>query len=97
MGETYEIHKVFHSVTTQHQYTVNNTQFWLHVRFHQTILRPIFIIWLYIQCVPTLSDPILFTLIKAKLIPIFNNFISKLMYFENLLTECFFKNKCKNS
>jgi len=23
--------KVVHSATTQHQYTVNNTQFWLHV------------------------------------------------------------------
>jgi len=26
----FNIDKVFYSVTTQHQYTVNNTQFWLH-------------------------------------------------------------------
>jgi len=34
-------------------------------RFHQTILRPVFIIRRYIQCVLALWDPVLFTLIKA--------------------------------
>jgi hypothetical protein len=28
---TLVVHKVFYSVTTEHQYIVNNTQFWLHV------------------------------------------------------------------
>jgi len=27
----FNIHKVYYSVTTQHQYIVNNTLFWLHV------------------------------------------------------------------
>lgn len=50
-------------------------------RFHQTFFRPILIIRRYIQCVPTLWDPIPFTSIKAKITTVFNNFISKLMYF----------------
>ena len=50
----------------------------------------------YIQCVRTLWYPILFTLIKAKIVPVFNNFSFKLMYFENVLTELIFKT-CKNS
>ena len=74
--------------------------------FHQTVLRPVFIIRRYInplnaklnpichllallgahlifhvsrirvKCVRTLWDPILFTLIKAKIIPNFSNFNS---------------------
>jgi hypothetical protein len=62
----FNIHEVFYSVTTQHQYIVNNIEFWLHVSVYQTIIRPIFIKWRYIQCVRTLWDPILFTLIKSK-------------------------------
>ena len=66
--------------------------------FHQTILRPIFIIWMYIQYVCILWDPKFFTLIKAKIIPVFNNFNSRLMYFFfKSLTECIFKNIYKNS
>jgi len=66
------IHNLFYSVTTQHQNIVNNTQFWLHVSVYQTTIRPGLIISKYIQCVHTLCDSMLFTPIKAKIIPSFN-------------------------
>jgi len=75
------LYRSFITYFIQSQYIVNNTQFWLHVSANQTILRPVFIIWKYIQCVRALCDPILFTLIKAKIIPVFNNFNFKLIYF----------------
>ena len=37
--------------------------------------------WATGPTVRTLWDPVLFTLIETKFIPVFNNFISKLMYF----------------
>jgi len=63
----------------QSQHTINilsiTHTFGYTFRFHQTILRPIFIICRYIQCVGTLWAPILFTLTIAKIIPVFNSFV----------------------
>jgi hypothetical protein len=74
-------HKVLYLVTTQHQYVVNNTRFWLHVSVSSNHPQATICYMKYIQCVHTLWDPILFTLIQAKIIPVFNHFNSKLMSF----------------
>ena len=74
-------HKALHSVTTQPQYTVNNTQFWLHVSVSSNHHQVNIYFMKYIQCVHNLWDPIESTLIKAKITPVFNNFNCNLMYF----------------
>jgi len=86
-------------IQSQHNFNIQSTihSFGYMFRFHHTILMPVFIIWRYIRCVRVLWDLVLFTLIKAKIIPVFNNFYSKLMYFFKLLIQCTFKNICKNS
>jgi hypothetical protein len=88
-----DIHEVFYSVTIQQQYIQSIIHsFGYMFRFHQTILGPIIIIWKYIQCVRTLWDPILFTLIKAEIIPFFNNFSSKLnVFFKKYIDNVFLK------
>jgi len=73
-------HKVFfHSQQNINKYS-EICSFGYMFRFHQTFLRPIFIIWRYIQCVGALWDTISFKLIKAKIIPVLKNFNSNLMY-----------------
>jgi len=66
----FTIHKLVHSATTKHQYIVSNTQLWLHVSVSSNHLQAIIYYMKVIQCVRTLWDTILFTLIKAKIIPL---------------------------